>query len=846
VIVEIGDGNRLKKRRYPSANRSLLYYRTMMVKRFLSLISLLLFLSMYGVDVHAQDLGGVDVSNLRADQLTNAQIRQMDERLREEGITLAQFEQLAIQQGAQPMEVRTVRQRIQELRMRGDFDDMDDFDDMVAGGETRRVDPVDPTRLRQFVMADFQPDVPDSLKIFGMDMFRMFSRTFEPTFNIPTPQDYTLGPGDQIVIDVWGEAETNFRLMVNSEGYVNIARIGPIYLNGLTIQDAEDRILRQLSRIYSGLRPDNPDDATTFAQVSLGNVRSIMVSVMGEVKQPATYTVTSLSTVFNALYFAGGPNERGSLRSIQVIRGQEIVAELDMYDFLIHGDQSDNIRLKDQDIIKVNPYINRVHVWGETRRIGFFETKEGETLDDLITYTGGFTEDAYRQRLVLHRNTPTQRSVSDVVYPDGGDIEIRNGDRLRVGTIIERYENRVTVEGAIFRPGEFELTEGMTLYDLVQKADGPTEDAFMSRGIIYRLMDDLSTQTLSFDVQNLIMNPEENDITLRREDRVYISSLFDLREEYTIRVAGSVNNAGQFEYAENMTVEDAIFQAGGFRESAAEYRVEVARRVTGEGEQLRADRIAEIFRFSVDENLQFSSEDQDFTLEPFDHVFVRPRPNYQPQQTVEIEGEVQFPGTYVLENRNARLADLIEWAGGLSDYAFPEGASLIRDIADHHLEDVEVLDDMVEETVDGTTQVGIRLSEAVQNPGSDSNIILQPGDVIRVPKELETVRIVGEVLYPVSVRYEGRRSFQSYIDAAGGVTDDARRRRAYIVYANGEVDRTKNFLFFRSNPDVRPGATIYIPPRPERRELTPQERVGLASSIASTAILIVTLIDRIN
>lgn len=799
-----------------------------------------------GAELHAQDLGGVDVTNLRADQLTNAQIRQIDERLREEGISLAQFEQLAIQQGAQPMEVRSVRQRIQEQRMSGDQYDLDEMDDTMIAGETRRVDPVDPTRLRQFIMADLEADVPDSLKVFGMDMFRMFSRTFEPTFNIPTPQDYTLGPGDQIVIDMWGEAETTYRLMINSEGYINISNLGPVYLNGLTIQEAEERIIRQLSRIYSGLRPDNPDQATTFAQVNLGNVRSIMVAVMGEVKQPATYTVTSLSTLFNALYFAGGPNERGSLRSIQVIRGQEIVAELDMYDFLIHGDQSDNIRLQDQDIIKVNPYVNRVHVWGETRRIGFFETKEGETLDDLIRYTGGFTENAYRQRLVLHRNTPTQRSVSDVLYPDGGDIEIRNGDQLRVGTIIERYENRVSIEGAVFRPGEFELTAGMTLYDLVQKADGPTEDAFMSRGIIYRLMDDLSMQTLSFDVRNLVMDPEENDITLRREDRVYISSLFDLREEYTIRVAGSVNNGGEFEYAENMTVEDAIFQAGGFRESAAEYRVEVARRVTGEGEQLRADRIAEIFRFSVDENLQFSHLDQDFRLEPFDQVFVRPRPNYQPQQTVEIEGEVQFPGTYVLENRNARLSDLIEWAGGLSDYAFPEGASLIRDIGDHHLEDVEVLDEMVEEAMDGTTQVGIRLSEAVQNPLSNSNIILQPGDVIRVPKELETVRIVGEVLYPVSVRYDGRRSFQGYIDAAGGVTDDARRRRAYIVYANGEVDRTKNFLFFRSNPDVRPGATIYIPPRPERRELTAQERVGLASSIASTAILIVTLIDRIN
>lgn len=809
----------------------------MTVKKILFLLPLVLFFFFPVQTTDAQNIGGVDISNIRADQLSEAQIRQIDGRIREEGLTLAEFERLAIQQGAAASEVRAVRQRIQEFRM-GREDRP-----TIETGETRTIErETEP----QFVPVEVDPIETDSLKIFGMDLFSQVSRTFEPSFNIPTPIDYTLGPGDEIVIDIWGAAETTYRLTINAEGNIRIDNLGPIFLNGLTIEDAESRIINQLSNIYSGLRPNQPDQANTFAQVSLGNVRSIKVTVMGEVKQPATYTVTSLSTVFNAIYSAGGPNRNGSFRSIQVIRGQDIVATLDIYNFLIYGDQSDNIRLRDQDIIRVEPYHNRVHVWGETKRIGFFEMKEGETLSNLIDYSGGFTEEAYTRRLVLHRNTPTQRSVSDVLYPEGGSLPIMNGDKLRVGQILERYENRVTIEGAVFRPGEYELTADMTLYELIQKAEGPTEDAFMSRGIIYRLQDDLSLSTHSFDVQNLMHDPEEHDIRLRRDDQVRISSIFDMREDFTIRVNGAVNEGGEFEYADNMTVEDAIFQAGGFTESAAEYRVEVARRVTGDGDQIRMDRIASIYRFSVDENLQFSTDDQDFRLRPFDQVFVRPRPNYQAQQTVRIEGEVQFPGTYVLESRNARISDLIDWAGGLSEYAFPEGASLVRQIVEDQLEEVQMLDTLVTDTIDASTQVGIELAEVLSDPSSRANLILEPGDVITVPKELETVRVEGEVLFPVSIRYDERRSFQSYIDAAGGVTDEARRRRAYIVYANGEVDRTKRFLFFRNNPEVRPGSTIYIPPRPEQRELTTQERVSIASSIASTAILIATLVDRLN
>ncbi|MEX2351002.1 MAG: SLBB domain-containing protein, partial [Balneolaceae bacterium] len=526
--------------------------------------------------------------------------------------------------------------------------------------------------------------------------------------------------------------------------------------------------------------------------------------------------------------------------------------------FLVFGNQDSNIRLRDQDIIKVDPYLNRVHVWGESKRVGYFETRDGETVGDLVTYMAGFTDQAYTRRLTLHRTTPSMLSIRDLFYPEEGDVELQNGDRLRIDKLLDRYENRVSIQGAVFRPGVYELEQGMTLYDLIQKSDGVREDAFMTRGVIHRLKENLDTETVAFNVEDVVNNPESFDIPLRKEDVVRISSIFDMREEYTVRVSGSVNRPSTINFRNNMTLEDAIFRADGFRDKAAAYRVEVARRVTGSEERMKVNEIAEIHRFDVDENLGFNANDAQFVLRPFDQVYVRAKPNYQIQQTVTITGEVQFPGEYVLSNRQARLSDLIEWAGGLSNYSYAEGASLQRvlEIVEAEREDIrqggndnrdQDENQMNRTRIDTlTTSVGIRLADALANPNSNFDLILEAGDELHIPKELQTVRIEGEVLSPTSVRYRDNRSFRDYIDAAGGVTDNAQRRRAYIVYANGEVDRTRKFLFFRNNPNVEPGATIIVPEAPQRRELTPQERVSLASSIASTALLFITLIDRIQ
>lgn len=805
------------------------------------LLVLLPFLLLSALSAHAQDMGlpeGVDIRQIQADQMSDEQVRQVDERIQSMGLSLEQFSSLAVQRGAQQAEVSRLVQRIRQLRAAGDADEATQRE---TSGETRQLETDD----EDSTFTDYEGDeeaVPDTANIFGSSLFRQVSKTFQPSFNIPTPIDYTIGAGDQIVIDVWGAAEQTYQLVVNSEGSIRIQSLGPIYLNGLTIEEASDRIKRRLSEIYSGLSPDGSDNANTFAEVSLGNVRSIKVTIMGEVKAPGTYTISSLSTAFNALFAAGGPDRNGTYRTIQIIRGNEVHATLDMYDILVSGDQTDNIRLRDQDVIKVDPYENRIQVLGQTKRVGYFETKDGETLDDLIRYTGGFTDRAYTDRLVLKRRTSTMRSITDVKYPEGGSLELRNGDRLEVGRGLNRFENRVSIRGAVFRPGDYELDEGMTLYDLLMKADGPREDAHYERGVIFRTRDNLIIETVAFNLRDVLDDPETYDFPLKKDDEVRIASLFELRDEYTFRVSGAVNQPNTFDFTEGMTLEDALFMANGFRDESAAYRVEVARRIVDVDEQLKSDRVAEVYQFSVDEDLDFSEEDRQFILEPYDQIFVRLKPNYQPQQVVRVEGEVQFPGDYVLEDRTARLSDVIEWAGGLSDYAYPEGASLERTLETTNVEDESFIGELVEEE-DGrmTTRVGIRLADAIQDPGSRQNLILEEGDVIKIPKQLETVRIEGEVLYPVSIRYEPGKNFQSYINEAGGVTEDGRRKRAYIVYANGEVDRTKSFLFIRNNPPVEPGATIIIPEKPITRQLTPQERISLASSIASTALVFISV-----
>lgn len=830
-------------------------------------------------NINIGNIQNVDVSSLTDAQLVNF-YRQMQENgftiqevgniARARGLPQAQAQLLvsrlnqvaASVQGGQGGQDGTGSQARDNTGLEMQYSELPPVEQELLISELRRL--VE-QRNEDEIMQQLDLIIEEGFPVFGQSIFAGSSQSFEPSVNIPTPVDYVFGAGDEVEIEIWGAAEEQYTLEINPSGNISIPRLGPIHIAGLRYEEAKAKILRHLKQIYSGLNLTNPSEGNTYADVSLGDVRSINVSMIGEVRQPGSYTVSSLSTVFNLLYAAGGPNRSGSWREIQIIRGDSIVHTFDLYDLIVYGDQSGNIRLRDQDVIKVPPYINRIQLTGEVKRPGLFELEEGETLGALMDFTGGFSADAYKDRIIIHRKTNIQRSVADVNWPEGADFVLRNGDEIEIGTIVDRYENRVTIEGAVYKPGDYELTEGLTLLGLIEKAEGVTEDAYMERGIIYRNMNNLMLESIPFSVRD-ILEGNADDIPLRRNDLIKISSRFDLRETLTVRVSGAVNNPNRFEYLEGMSLEDAIFLADGLKDEAAAYRVEVARRVVDADTRVKVNQIANIYEFEIDENFSFQGNDGEFVLQPYDMVFVRTKPNYQEQLTVRIEGEVQYPGEYVLERRDARLTDLIRQAGGLSNFAYPAGSSMDR-ILEITTRRVEVQQEGTEgrtqtlnalnlenvnldrfETVNDTTYtpVGIRLDEALEEPGSINDIRLQEGDIIRIPRNLQTVRVEGGVLQPVTMRYVPGRGLQGYIDNAGGTTDRGQRHRAYIVYANGEVDRVRRFLRIRSNPDVEPGSTIIVPEKPAGREMSPQERIGLASSIATTTILFLNLIERLR
>jgi protein involved in polysaccharide export with SLBB domain len=686
-------------------------------------------------------------------------------------------------------------------------------------------------------------------QIFGAELFSNKNLTFEPNLKMATPKDYQLGPEDEMIIDVYGNSEITHRLKVSPEGTIRIPLVGPVSVGGLTIEQAEKRILTKLSTIYSGI-----SSGETSVNVTLGNIRSIKVTLVGEVNLPGSYTLPSLATVFNALYASGGPNENGSFRNIRVVRSGKVIANIDIYDFLMNGQAKGNIQLQDQDVIKINPFETRVELAGEVKRPGFYEGMKNETLKDLIGYAGGFTNEAYKERIKVFRNTGKEKSVADVPADVMNIFTLQSGDKYVIDKILERYTNRIEISGAVFRPGVFALEDGMTLSKLIAKADGIKEDAYVERAIIYRLKEDNSSEMLSFSVKDVISG--KTDIPLKREDFVVIASKIEMREEYTVSVNGEVKKPGSYTYGENMRVEDLIIAAGGLKESASN-NVEIARRIKTIDPSSKSTEIATIIKYEINkDNLQSTSN---ITLMPFDNVSVFPSPGYAPQKNISIEGEVLFPGKYTISNKNERLSDIIKRSGGLTAQAYPEGASLIRMTRLSGVEQVmkqlkleailkqssdttKSQDLKTKESLDNTPSiVGIYLPEILKKPGSELDLLLEEGDVIRIPKMLQTVEISGEVLYPVKVRYEKGNGFKSYVKGAGGFSARALKSRSYIVYANGTAASTSSFFFIHFYPKVRPGAEIVVPIKEDKRKLSAIEIASIATSATTLALLIITL-----
>ncbi|WMJ73278.1 SLBB domain-containing protein [Cytophagaceae bacterium ABcell3] len=774
-----------------------------------------------------QNLSARDLQNINVDELSDDQIRNFIKQAEKSGYSEQELEMAARAKGMKADQIAKLRERVNQLSMQQDSA-MAEADNKEVIEDADDDHDVSLAKIKEQTLKAAQEDsvLRDSNRVYGFNLFNTKNLTFEPSINIPTPKNYQLGAGDELVIDIWGASQQNYRQTISREGTINIVGIGPVYVNGLNVDQASNRIINRLSSIYSGLKTSGGRAANTYAQVSLGRVRSIKVSLVGEVETPGTYTLSSLSTVFNALYVSGGPSENGSFRNIEVWRENKKIAVLDVYDFLVQGDQQNNIRLQDQDIIRIRPYDQRVRIEGEVKREGFFEMKKGETVEDLLEFAGGFSDRAYTNRVKIKRNTGKERRMLDILMADARNLILDNGDVVYVDPILDRFENRVEIVGAVFREGDFELSEGMTVKGLIDKADGLRGDAYLHRAAIYRTRDDFTIEVLPIDLTK-IMNGESEDIELVREDLIRVSSIYELRDKFSVSISGDVHKEGDFPYMENLTLKDFILQAGGFKESASIERIEVARRVRNADPTSAKSKIAEVYHFDVDENLSLSDKDSEFVLSPFDHVYVRRAPGYEVQHNVEIEGEVLYPGRYAIQDKDERISDLLARSGGLTASAYPRGARLERKLAN-------------------TGTVDIDLHKIMEKPKGDEDLILMEGDVLKIPLKLQTVKVKGEVLFPRSVRYEENRSFKNYVSQVGGFNKQALRRKTYVVYANGEVARTRNYLLFKDYPKVERGAEIIVPEKPERRKMTTQEALGLGTGFASLGMVIVTLINMLN
>ncbi|QEH39749.1 capsule biosynthesis protein [Chitinophaga sp. XS-30] len=803
-----------------------------------------------GLCAFAQIPSPTQIQQMKVENLSDEQVRQMVAEMKRNKISFDQIDSYAQQKSIPQSEVIKLKDRIKMLNLDKELTgngqpqvvEQEQADRSVSDGTTISARDIEPMTEAERKRA----------KIFGAELFSNKNLTFEPNLRMATPPNYQLAPGDEVVIDVYGYSEVQHKLKVSPEGHVRIPYLGPVYVNGLTMDAATTRITQQLTSIYGGIKSGN-----TFVQVSLGNIRSIRVLLIGEVVRPGSYTVPSLATVANALYVSGGPDENGSFRDIQVIRNGQPVAHFDLYDFLRDGDLTNNIVLQDQDIVKVNPYKTRVELTGEVKRPAIFEVKDGETLQDVINVAGGYTDISFKDVIRAYRINNKEREVVNISADEVAAFQPRSGDKYFVDAVLNRFSNRVMISGAVFHPGEYALESNMTVADLIKKADGVKEEASLGRAIIFRLNEDYTPAGTSFSLDDVLSGKQT--VALNREDSVVIYSKLELREDYQVKISGQVNSPGYFTYADSLHVEDLILMAGGLRDAASLKRVEVARRIRGKAYNPTDSAVAIVAQFDIAADL---SPLAGFALQPFDEVVIRKSPTYVEQATVSIDGEVVYPGAYTINSKRERISDLMKRAGGLRPEAYSEGAVLLRrtfaNSSDSALLESKLqvyynkLQDSadiykVQNTISRKDQLlGINLEEIVKHPGSKFDLYLEEGDVIRIPKKLQTVQLFGEIYFPKKVRFDRRIDFRDYIRGAGGFTNGALKRRSYVVYANGEVKSTRKVLFFNSYPKVKPGAEIYVPKKSERKGLSGQEIVGLSTGIASIALIIFTILDRTN
>jgi protein involved in polysaccharide export with SLBB domain len=856
--------------------------------QFIGLLILLILLMAPQPIAIAQSMA--DIANIKVDDLSDEQLKELVRRANEAGITEVELIQMARVRGVPVSEIDKLKKRLEQLEL-----------EPLGARSSTSASKREPRRQADFTeisqgIFKYSPDqganvISEGSSVFGLDLFYNKNRrlSFEPNLNLATPKSYVLGPGDMVYVDVYGQSEKYYEAIINPEGNAILDNIGPISLSGKTIEEATALLKNRLSTFYTGMRGANPN---TFLQVSLGNVRTIKVHLVGELRLPGTFTLSAFSSVFNALYSAGGPNENGTLRKIKVIRQGKPIAQIDVYDFLINGKANLDLQLQDQDVILVDPFVAKVAVSGEVKRPKTFEITENETFQDILRYAGGFTDEAFRERVNVTRITGSERAVSDILTEQFPMFIAKGGDQYHIGKVLNRFSNRVQIKGAVFREGSFSLTEGLTVSKLIQQASGVRGDAYLNRASILRTFEDLSTEVIAVNLKE-ILNGQAADVQLQREDVLRVASIYDLQEEVYVQVSGEVKNPGTYPFSKGMNVEDLIVQAGGLRESASPTDIEIARRASEAG----TGEFSSLIPVKINEDLSIGGAS--VTLQPYDNLIVRKKSNFSVTRMVQVEGQVNAPGIFQVRSAEERISDLIRRAGGLTAYAYPKGATLIRrtefyqteteqlkrqknllDLREKLIQDPnnsEAQELLLErlfrdlgnplteqpegaavvesrkEAIEGiaeqksalgpikirqTEAVAIDLESIIKSPGSAFDLILEEGDIITIPRQLQTVRLRGDVVYPATVRYEKDRSMGYYISRAGGFDIRANRKRTYVVYANGEVARTRSFLGIKSYPPIAPGAEVIVPTKGPKLPIRPGELVGITTGLATLVLII--------
>ena len=789
------------------------------------------------LSAQVQNLNLEQLAYINVDQLSDEQIQSFWEKAQAQGYSITDLETAARVKGVPVSQITKLRQRIMTLS--------------TSVKKRTATSGNKPTSSEQEIFGRTGRETKDSImvtkksRVFGYDFFQNPKISFAPTINVPTPESYIINTGDELLVEVWGAAESSTTQKVDNQGNIILPMAGKVHVGGLNFVEAKARINTALRKIYAGISAPEGSYAKVYTGVSIANIRTVKVNIIGEVEAPGTYSLSALSTVINALYASGGPTENGSFRNIQVVRGGKTIAHLDIYNFLLKGSQEGNINLNDQDVIIVPPYKNQVEVIGFVKREGLYEVKEGEKLSSLVDYFGGFKSNAYKDIMVVERIVGAKREVKEVPFSDAGKFVMQGGDKLLVHRLSDIYHNRISITGAVYQPGNYAYSEGMTVLDLIDKAAGVREEAYLNRAILFRSIDRVDKQSLNFSLKDLL--EKKQTIALQPNDSLHIYGRDSLIAKPMVRIEGAVRKPQKFAYAKGLYPADLIIMAGGFIEGADQTQVQVARQLN----DANFKTISKVY------NVSLSKEGGDsIALEPNDIVTVRYEKGYVPQQVVKIEGEVSFPGFYAILSKEERISSLIERSGGLAPYAYVEGATLVRKKDKNEKDDkaqekqlkklkktdkdLTLIETKEEEKTPEASEyrVGINLKKIMENKNSYQDLVLKDGDVLIIPSEKQTVEVKGLVLAPSLVRYEKGKSTRSYINSAGGFSDNAQKKSVYVVYANGDVKGTSRFLFFRSYPKVAPGALVIVPEKPEKKSLSTTETVSVMTALTTLAILI--------